>query len=68
MLNAIQKPCHIALLAMLLAACNSGEKPAEQPKSPLDPQLQALHKAEQAQKLIQESEAKRREKIDGQGL
>jgi ABC-type uncharacterized transport system auxiliary subunit len=55
-------------ITVFLAACSGDEQPKTKSSSPFDAQTQALEKAKQVDKLIQETDAKRRKEMEERGL
>ncbi|MGR8934131.1 MAG: hypothetical protein ACU837_07050 [Gammaproteobacteria bacterium] len=58
----------VLAIAVVLTACSEDERQKTKSHSPFDPQLQALEKAKQVDKLIQDADAKRRKEMEDRGL
>lgn len=60
--------CRVLPVAVFLAACSGEEQPKAKSNSPFDTQIQSVEKAKQVDKLIQETDAKRRKEMEERGL
>jgi hypothetical protein len=58
----------ILTITIFLPACSGDDQEKAKVDSPLDPQLEALEKAKQVDKLIQDADEKRRKQMEEQGL
>ena len=58
----------MAVLAVLLSGCGSGDKNGEPQGAIPEPQLKALEKAKGTEKMMQDAEEQRRKQMEEQGL